>query len=223
MIEKPTSYFNVPTIPGMLTTDGPTSIPFTTMVKSSGIGAPTFGRVSIVPTGNTVRSSMRPLSTGSGEFLLWEFPLAYWMEKEGYDVSYISNLDTHLDPASLRRGKTFLSVGHDEYWSLTMFDNVKKLIADGVNVAFFSGNTSCGVIDIMPDTAGRPHRVISRIGQFGPIQQKSVENGFPELLRLKHNGPNEATLIGAQVPIPSREEPIGSARTINIGCLPIPE
>src|SRR5207302_2479356 len=26
-----------------------------------------------------------PLSQGSGEFLLWEFPLAYWMEKEGYD------------------------------------------------------------------------------------------------------------------------------------------
>ena len=39
-----------------------------------------------------------PLSQGSGEFLLWEFPLAFWMEKEGYDVSYISNVDTHIDP-----------------------------------------------------------------------------------------------------------------------------
>lgn len=143
-----------------------------------------------------------PLSTGSGEFLLWEFPLAYWMEKEGYDLTYISNMDTHLDPAGLRRGKTFLSVGHDEYWSLTMFENIKELIADGVNVAFFSGNTSCGVIDIMPDTAGRAHRVISRIGQFGPIQPKTVENGFPELLRLKHNGPNEATIIGARSTYP---------------------
>ena len=42
-----------------------------------------------------------PLSVGSGEFLLWEFPLAYWMEQHGYDVTYISNLDTHSDPASL--------------------------------------------------------------------------------------------------------------------------
>ncbi|MEX0714521.1 MAG: hypothetical protein WD278_19450, partial [Pirellulales bacterium] len=33
---------------------------------------------------------------GSGEFLLWEFPLAFWMEQHGYDVSYISNIDTHL-------------------------------------------------------------------------------------------------------------------------------
>ena len=25
-----------------------------------------------------------PLSQGSGEFLLWEFPLAFWMEQHGY-------------------------------------------------------------------------------------------------------------------------------------------
>ncbi len=42
-----------------------------------------------------------------------------------------------------------------------------------------------------------PHRIISRIGQYGPIQDAAVENGFPELRDLKHNGPNEATLIGA--------------------------
>jgi hypothetical protein len=38
-----------------------------------------------------------PLSTGSGEYLLWEFPLSFWLEKEGYDVTYCSNLDLHLD------------------------------------------------------------------------------------------------------------------------------
>jgi len=46
-----------------------------------------------------------PLSTGSGEWFLWEFPLAYWMESQGYDVTYISNLDLHHDPKSLRRAK----------------------------------------------------------------------------------------------------------------------
>ena len=28
-----------------------------------------------------------PLSTGSGEFFLWEFPLAFWLEQHGYDVT----------------------------------------------------------------------------------------------------------------------------------------
>lgn len=36
-----------------------------------------------------------------------------------------------------------LSVGHDEYWSAAMRDNLEKYIADGGNVAFFSGNTCC--------------------------------------------------------------------------------
>ena len=143
-----------------------------------------------------------PLSQGSGEFLLWEFPLAYWMEKEGYDVTYVSNLDVHSDPGGCRRGRVFLSVGHDEYWSRRMFDGVLQLVADGVNVAFLSGNTCCGVIDVLPSSDGRPNRAISRIGQYGPIQQAAVENGFPELLELKHNGPNEAALIGARSTYP---------------------
>ena len=38
-----------------------------------------------------------PLSAGSGEFLLWEHPMVYWLEQQGYDVTYCSNLDLHLD------------------------------------------------------------------------------------------------------------------------------
>lgn len=141
------------------------------------------------------------LSQGSGEFLLWEFPLAFWLEKEGYDISYISNVDTHFDGKTLNRAKGLLSVGHDEYWSPTMFDTVKSAIANGLNVAFLSGNTCCGVIDFTPNKAGVPNRAISRIGQYGPIQPEAAAR-FPELLALKHNGPNEASLIGARSTFP---------------------
>ncbi len=55
-----------------------------------------------------------PKSIGSGEFLLWEFPLSYWIEQERYDVSYISNVDTHTYGPGLKRTKGFISVGHDE-------------------------------------------------------------------------------------------------------------
>ncbi|MBV9122879.1 MAG: hypothetical protein JO112_05955, partial [Planctomycetes bacterium] len=86
-----------------------------------------------------------PLSQGSGEFLLWEFPLAFWMEKAGYDLSYISNVDTHADPGGLRRARAWLSVGHDEYWSLPMYKNVRAAIAAGVNVAFLGADTCIGL------------------------------------------------------------------------------
>jgi hypothetical protein len=141
-----------------------------------------------------------PLSVGSGEFFLWEFPLAFWMENQGYDVSYISNADTHADPNGLLRAKGWLSVGHDEYWSLAMYENVRRAIAKGLNVAFLSGNSVCGVVPMLPSTDGRPGRIITRAGLFGGITDEA--KGFPDMLRLKEHGPSESLLIGARSAYP---------------------
>jgi len=154
------------------------------------------------PYGKYCQILNAPLSQGSGEFLLWEFPAAYWLEQNGYDVSYISNIDTHADPKGMRRAKALLSLGHDEYWSMDMYNNVKRAIAGGLNVAFFSGNAVCGVLSIEPSSSGVPNRITSRIGQYGTPQEISIKNGFPELAELKHNGPTEANLIGARSTFP---------------------
>ncbi len=137
-----------------------------------------------------------PLSQGSGEFLLWEFPLAFWMEKEGYDVSYVSNVDTHADGKGLLRAKGWLSVGHDEYWSRQMYKNVQAAIAAGVNVGFLSADTCIGLIPFFPSTSGVPNRVISRVGNFGPRMDEWAKEGAPEVLKLEQ-GPDQAALIGA--------------------------
>ena len=130
-----------------------------------------------------------PLSTGSGEFLLWEFPLAFWMESLGYDVTYVSNLDTHRDPDGLRRAKGFLSVGHDEYWTIEMFQNVRTAIQAGVSVAFFSGNAVCGRIEF--DAA---ERAFERVGVFGP---PGGMRDFESMKTLAHARPYANELIGA--------------------------
>ena len=132
-----------------------------------------------------------PLSQGSGEFLLWEFPLAFWMEAKGYDVSYISNLDTHSDPAGLRRAKAFLSVGHDEYWTRAMYDNVLAAVDLGVNAAFFSGNSVDGLIDLQG-------RAFSRVGKFGVFEHELKKFEKP----WKEHGPNPALLMGARSTFP---------------------
>ena len=67
-----------------------------------------------------------PLTVGSGEWLCYEFPLAYWLEQHGYDVSYCSNSDL-LTPDRGLKCKTFLSVGHDEYWNIAQFRSVERL------------------------------------------------------------------------------------------------
>lgn len=114
---------------------------------------------------NALPMDFAPLSNGSGEFLLWELPLAFWLEKEGYDVSYISNTDTHADREGLLRGKAFLSVGHDEYWTLDMVDNVKNARDEGVNVLFLSGNSVDGVVYLDKSWDGRPNRITGRMPQ----------------------------------------------------------
>jgi hypothetical protein len=141
-----------------------------------------------------------PLSVGSGEFFLWEFPLAYRMEQHGHDVSYISNTDTHSDPDGLLRAMGWISVGHDEYWSLVMYENVKRAIDRGLNVAFLSGNSVCGVVPMLPSSDGRPNRILTRVGLFGGIGDEA--KGFPDMLRLKEHGPSESLLIGARSAYP---------------------
>ena len=64
------------------------------------------------------------------------------LERNGYDVSYFSGIDTDRRGAELLEHKAFLSVGHDEYWSATQRANVEAARAAGVNLAFFSGNES---------------------------------------------------------------------------------
>lgn len=76
-------------------------------------------------------------------FSNWEQPFVEWAERNGYVLDFAANSDLEFHPEILKAYKLVLSVGHDEYWSAPMRDNLEKFIADGGNVAFFSGNTCC--------------------------------------------------------------------------------
>jgi hypothetical protein len=168
----------------------------------------------------------QPLSQGSGEFLLWEFPLCFWLEQHGYDVTYCTNVDTHSDRPGLKRVKCFLSVGHDEYWTLDMFNNVKDAISDGLNAAFLSGNSIMWAIELepavkidpdvidartgltkngkrvpmLPDSGGRPYRTLYRVARFGGVSPVEESTGIMGPFDIET--PNENTLIGARTMYP---------------------
>lgn len=149
------------------------------------------------PYGRYCQFGLPPQSQGSGEFLLWEFPTVFWLESQGFDVSYISNLDVHENAPSLLRGKGLISMGHDEYYSLPMFYGLKSAIAQGLSVAFLSGNTCCGLIDVGPASDGRPNRTFSRIDRYGPRDDKG-DSVFVKMSTLPRTAPNEASLVGAR-------------------------
>src|SRR6266704_3326685 len=98
-------------------------------------------------------------SNGAGHYLFYEYKFVYWLESQGYDVTYTTDVDTDTNVNSLTNHRGFLSVGHDEYWSKGMRDNVQAAINAGVNAAFFSANTMYWQIRFEPNAAGVPNRV----------------------------------------------------------------
>lgn len=137
-----------------------------------------------------------PQTIGSGEWLAFEFPMAYWLEQHGYDVTYCSNSDM-LTPEQGLQCKAFLSVGHDEYWDIRQYESVVAMRDAGVNLLFFSANSVCWVSPFRSSHDGRPNRILFRGGPYGGDYKYAVareqEHGpFP------HRGPDEGYLLGAR-------------------------
>lgn len=87
------------------------------------------------------------------QFGSWEHPFVRWAEGAGFALDYAANLDLEFHPEMLGNYRLILSVGHDEYWSRGMRDNLESFIGSGGNVAFFSGNTCCW--QVRPEAGGK--------------------------------------------------------------------
>ena len=137
-----------------------------------------------------------PLSVGSGQFLTLEFPLAFWLEQHGYDVTYCSNSDM-LTPNRGLKCKAFISVGHDEYWDIQQFNSVQSMRDAGVNLLFLSGNSVCWVTPFRDSTRGIANRIIFRGGPYGG-ETKEAEDRHREHGPFPYRGPDEGFLMGAR-------------------------
>ncbi len=82
-----------------------------------------------------------PGGLGTYDFV-WhsEFPMVQWLEQNGYDVTYFTDVDADRFGSLIQNHQIYLSVGHDEYWSANQRANVEAALGKGVNLGFFSGN-----------------------------------------------------------------------------------
>jgi hypothetical protein len=108
----------------------------------------------------------RPLtnraSTFSEQFFSAEYPLVRWLERNGYDVSYFSGVDSDLRGAEIRKHKVFISAGHDAYWSSAQRANIEAARDAGVHLAFMGGGVSMWKARYLPSVEGldKPHRTL---------------------------------------------------------------
>jgi len=137
------------------------------------------------------------ISDGSGQFLAYgEVDMVRWLERNGYDVTYSTDVDTHARGGALLNHKAFLSVAHDEYWSKEMFDAAAAARDAGVNLGFFGADAAYWQIRFEPSTDGSANRVMVCYKDVGldPVQGPTTTVNFRS---APVNRP-EQTLMGVQ-------------------------
>ena len=126
-----------------------------------------------------------------------EYPMVRWLERNGYDVSYTSGVDTDRRGEEILEHEIFASVGHDEYWSGVQRRSVEAARGAGVHLAFFSSNEVYWKVrwEESIDGSGQPYRTLvtykeeSRkmdpaadiwTGQFRDHRPYNPEGAWPE-------------------------------------------
>jgi hypothetical protein len=153
------------------------------------------------PYGMYTQIFEHPLSIGSGEFLLWEYPLCYWLEQQGYDVTYGTNCDSYRDDF-ITRSRAFISVGHDEYWDVRQYHAVEQAIESGVHVLWLCGNSVFVDSPFSPSASGQVDRVLTRKGLYGELREDEFASYESLFAGLQGTAPDERRIMGVRSVVP---------------------
>lgn len=89
-----------------------------------------------------------------------EFPLLRWLERNGFDVAYLTCVDASRQASLLLNHKVYVITGHDEYVSKEQRDNVTAARNAGVNCIFLTGNEIYWKTRWEADGAGNTFRTL---------------------------------------------------------------
>jgi hypothetical protein len=101
-------------------------------------------------------SFYRPFATGNGasDFLGNEYPLIQYMESEGLDVTYVTDVTLDGDPQIALNHRVLISLGHDESWSYPERLAAVEAQAHGVNIVFFGAAAVLRNVRMQPSPLG---------------------------------------------------------------------
>lgn len=98
----------------------------------------------------------RPYDSGNGssDFLTNEYPLVSLMEKEGLDVTYITDITLSTYPDVLAHHKVLISLDHDESWTYEERVALQTAQAHGLNAIFFGAAAMVRHVRLEPSILG---------------------------------------------------------------------
>jgi N,N-dimethylformamidase beta subunit-like, C-terminal/Concanavalin A-like lectin/glucanases superfamily len=132
----------------------------------------------------TCQVGLRMPWPAAGPYVLYGGPTGYshlaradrfaqiWLEEAGYHYDVVSDLDLHRDPDLLRDYPVFLINGHSEYWSIEMYEGLKRYLARGGNAICLSGNSLFWRVSFNEDGTVMECRKVDAPGfQMPPIRR----------------------------------------------------
>jgi hypothetical protein len=140
-----------------------------------------------------------PPGSGPGANMYGFLPVAVRAERVGVPLAYFTNIDVHADPEALRGAHGYVSVGHDEYWTIEMRRHVTAARDAGTNLAFLGANTMYWRI-LLEDRATGPDRL--QVGWRSDAALDPAAAADPSLSTARWRDPPrsepENSLIGMQ-------------------------
>jgi hypothetical protein len=118
-----------------------------------------------------------------------ELPWVRFLERNGIDVSYQTDVDTDRAPASLLHHRLVFAIGHDEYWTQRMRSAFGRALALSTNLMFGSNSGEWR----MRYAVSRRTMVEWRNHLIDPVRNLRLDNGF-----FRTFGEPECKLMGVQ-------------------------
>lgn len=70
----------------------------------------------------------------------YDLELIRFIERQGYDVGYQTNVDTHREPWTLMTARAVICAAHDEYWTYEIRAAFEQAREAGIHLAFLGAN-----------------------------------------------------------------------------------
>lgn len=98
---------------------------------------------------------------GAADFLSDEFPLVYFAESYGLDVTYLTDVDLATHGAQvLAHHNALITLGHDEFWTRSMRSAVTAARNGGLNLAFLGADAVFRQIRLQPSSLGPDREIV---------------------------------------------------------------
>jgi len=145
-----------------------------------------------VGAGELLTVSHGPIPAG------WEYPFVRWLERNGYDVAYATDLDLHRDGSLLLARKGILFAGHHEYWSRPERDHVEQARDRGIHLGFFASNVSYWQVRVEPSGSGEPDRALfcAKEPERDPVYNTGGDTDLTVRFRNQRPPRPEVSLVG---------------------------